>query len=344
MRLHRLATLLLAFMAISIPASAEQVRVFVNIERAIVEAGLDKPSEEAVAPLLEEQAAIDAARTEFEAERDAFEANALFMVGGKREAQEKKLKATDAALEKREAFVQMQAEELVKRNRAAAMQSVQDALNQYLDLNQVDVIQPLGGTFHAGNTLMLDPAYDISPTITGLMQGAENSSVPPAPKAPAVIRYVNLETAFALTGAQDDLDAATSDYLDMMRDRMAPTVETYNELTGQLNSPVLSPNGRSALLRQRDDVAAELDTLSAERDTQLERLEAGARQLVRDLLVAALVNTEIAENVDIVRFYGAPLGTRDALIVANSDLDITAMLVESIMIEDEVPQEDRDTP
>ncbi len=331
MPLPRFAAFCVAIALFCAPASAEHIRVYVDVQQAISKAGMSAPTADMLAPIETEAAAIKTEREAHDAAMESFTREALFMIGAQRTNRERQLSTQAEALEQREQALMLARQDLNETTRIQAKTALQDALETYLGLNQVDTIKPFNSTNSVADFVILDPTYDITPTIAGLMRGGDSSIVPPAPKAEAEMVYVNLDLAFEMVGGNEDLEAERQAYLEPVNTQIEALEAQLADLTVQLSSPVLSPNGRAALVKVHGETSAQLSALRTRSAEDVAEIEASKRRNLKLALSEFITTSDSAGEADIVRLYRPGFDTNSAIFVANPALDITADTVANML-------------
>lgn len=331
MRRLILSALIAAIPLAAIPAaSAEEVRVYIDVEQAISAAKMDAPNAGELAAINAARDTLDTNQETMQTTSEALETQALFMTNQQRLARETQLETQKANILQQRQNLQTREEELHAETRAHAEIALKSGLSTYLEINRVDTIRPFGGGGNETDLIILSGAYNITASIARLMTGGRTNTVPPAPKAEAVIHYINLDQAFRLSGARADLLTAAEIISAPSRANIETLMQDYNALTAQLNSPVLSPNGRTALGRQRDAKATELEAAMAENDDAIEAFVSDGEDTFRLELIDFITSTEVASDADIIHLYRSGLSDPGAVYVANHDLDITQIVATAL--------------
>ena len=317
-------------LAATLGASAEEIRVYIDVEQAISAAKMDAPSDGELAAISAARDTLDANQEALQTATEALETQALFMTNQQRRARQTELETQNAAILQRRQNLQAREQELQTETQTRANTALQSGLNAYLDINQVDTIRPFPSKDGESDFIILNDAYNITGPVARLMTGGRTNTVPPAPKTEAVIHYINLDRAFRLSGARAGLMTASDTISAPARDNISALMQEYNGLTAQLNSPVLSPNGRTALNRQRDTKATELEAAMADNSQAIEAFVSDGQHTFRLTLIDLITSTEIASGADIIHLYRAEFSDPGAVYVANPDLDITQTVADAL--------------
>jgi len=311
-------------------ANAEEVRVYIDVAQAISAAKMDAPNAGELAAISAARDTLDANQEAAQTAAEALETQALFLTNQQRRARETQLESQKANILQQRQNLEAREEELHTETRARAAIALQSGLSAYLEINRVDTIRPFGGSGGETDFIILNDAYNITAPVARLMAGGRTNTVPPAPKTEAVIHYINLDQAFRLSGARADLLTASEIISAPSRANIETLMQDYNGLTAQLNSPVLSPNGRTALGRQRDAKATELEAAMADNDDAVEAFVSDGEDTFRLELIDFITSGEAASDADIIHLYRAGLSDPGAVYVANRDLDITQSVAEAL--------------
>ncbi len=331
MRRLILSALIAVIPLAAIPAaSAEEVRVYIDVEQAISAAKMDTPNTGELAVLSAARDSLDANQEAAQTAAEALETQALFLTNQQRRARETQIESQKASILQQRQNLEAREEELHTETRARAEIALQSGLSAYLEINQVDTIRPFSNSGGEADFIILSDAYNITAPVARLMAGGRTNTVPPAPKTEAVIHYINLDQAFRLSGARADLLTASDIISAPSRANIETLMQDYNAITAQLNSPVLSPNGRTALGRQRDAKATELEAAMAENDDAVEAFVSGGETNFRLELIDFITSSEFASDADIVHLYRSGLSDPGTVYVANRDLDITQSVAEAL--------------
>ncbi|MCF6328749.1 MAG: hypothetical protein L3J02_02980 [Henriciella sp.] len=311
-------------------ANAGEVRVYIDVEQATSAAKMDTPTAGALAAISAARDNLDASEKALKTATETLATQALFMTNQQRSARETQLESQKSSILQQRQNLKTREQELHTDTRARAEIALQSGLSAYLEVNRVDTIRPFTGSGGGVDFIILNEAYNITAPVARLMAGGRSNTVPPAPKTEAVIHYVNLDQAFRLSGARTDLLTASEIISAPARANIEALMQDYNALTAQLNSPVLSPNGRTALNRQRDAKATELEAAMAANDNAVEAFVSDGESAFRLELINFITSGEIASDADIVHLYSAELSDPGAVYVANLDLDITQSVAEAL--------------
>ena len=307
------------------------MRVYIDVEQAISAAKMDAPNAGELAAISAARDTLDANQEAAQTAAEALETQALFLTNQQRRARETQLESQKANILQQDARTCNPAKKNCTQRPAPAPKLPCKAdLSAYLEINQVDTIRPFSSGGGETDFIILNDVYNITAPVARLMAGGRTNTVPPAPKTEAVIHYINLDQAFRLSGARADLLTASEIISAPSRANIETLMQDYNGLTAQLNSPVLSPNGRTALGRQRDAKATELEAAMAENDDAVEAFVSDGEDTFRLELIDFITSGEATTDADIIHLYRSGLSDPGAVYVANRDLDITQSVAEAL--------------